>query len=66
MSEWYINCEVKKNVFLIHKKIIENNHEHENNLFSWLYAKNVNTYAPVILFQAAQHYYVIKVMFKWG
>ena len=46
--------------------MIENNHEHENNLFSWLYAKNVNTYAPVILFQAAQHYYVIKVMFKWG
>ena len=66
MSEWCINCEVKTKSISNSQKIIENNHEHENNLFSWLYAKNVNTYAPVILFQAAQHYYVIKVMFKWG
>ena len=66
MSELYINCEVKKKSISNSQKIIENNHEHENNLFCWLYAKNLNTYAAVILFQAAQHYYVIKVMFKWG
>ena len=64
MSYWDINCEVKEKS--IYNSQRNNNHEHENNLFCWLYAKNLNTYAAVILFQAAQHYYVIKVMFKWG